>query len=181
MTAQLRLSVFVLWTNGNGSVELDRTLGGLQHVRPGRSLLDLHSECATLEEDRRRTTGLKIVWRSSSWSSARGSDTAVYLEERVRALERELRDVAAEAGRVRAEAEVKAEAWAAERAYFQEETHWTQLADAIEMKGCGGSRSRGTRFARASVVKRIYSNSGSVTAHAFLNLASCCPEASGRA
>ena len=130
MTTQLRSSVFVLWTNGNGFVELDRTLGGLQHVRPGRSLLDC--ECAALEEDRKRATGLKIVWRSSGWSFARGSDTAVYLEERVRALERELRDMAAEAGRVRAEAEVKAEAcqWAAELARF-EETHWAQLADGI--------------------------------------------------
>jgi hypothetical protein len=66
-------------------------------------------------------------------SSAHGSDTAVRLEEHMRALERELSDVSAEVEPVRAEAEVEAEAWAAEHARFeQQETHWAQAADGVE-------------------------------------------------
>jgi hypothetical protein len=46
-------------------------------------------------------------------SSARGSDTAVWVKGRACVLERELSDVAAEA-------EVEAEAWAVERAHFEQ-------------------------------------------------------------
>jgi hypothetical protein len=95
---------------------------------------ELELEHAALEEERKRTAELEgrlaFLELEVESSSARGSDTAVRLEERVRALERELADVAAEAERVRAEAEVEAEAWAAERAHFQQEE--TQLAEGIE-------------------------------------------------
>ena len=58
-------------------------------------------------------------------SFTRGSGTAARLEERVRALERELSEVVTATERVRTEAEVEAEAWAAERAQFgQKEKRW---------------------------------------------------------
>ena len=60
----------------------------------------------------RRPPGARVVLRA---------DPVVRLQERVRALERELEDVAAGAERVRAEAEVEGSASAAERARFEEE------------------------------------------------------------
>ena len=60
----------------------------------------------------RRPSGVRVVLRA---------DTVVRLQERVRALEREMSDVAAGAERVREEAEVEAEAWAVERARFEED------------------------------------------------------------
>ena len=98
---------------------------------------ELEQKHAALEEERKRTTELEgrlaFLELDVEASSARGNDTAVRLEERVRALERELKDVAAEAERVRVEAEVEAGAWAAERArYEQEEKRWAQVSDRIE-------------------------------------------------
>ena len=98
---------------------------------------ELEKEHAALEEERKRTTELEgrlaFLELDVEASSARGNDTAVRLEERVRALARELKDVAAEAERVRTEAEVEAGAWAAERARFeQEEKRWAQVSDRIE-------------------------------------------------
>jgi NADH dehydrogenase [ubiquinone] 1 alpha subcomplex assembly factor 7 len=134
---------------------------------------ELEQEHAALEEERKRTTELEgrlaFLELEVESSSARGSDTAVRLEERVRALERELSDVAAEAERVRTEAEVEAEAWAAERARFeQEEKRWAQVADGIESErarweqereelscaGEGPGRSRGGRPARTRAALR---------------------------
>ena len=66
-------------------------------------------------------------------SFTRGSDTTVRLQERVRALERELSEVVTETERARTEAEVEAEAWTAERAHFgQKEKRWAQVTDGVE-------------------------------------------------
>ncbi|KAF8267438.1 Up-regulated during septation-domain-containing protein, partial [Lactarius quietus] len=97
---------------------------------------DLEQEHAALERERKRATELEgrlAFLELEVESSAQGSDAAVRLEERVRALERELEDVSAEADRVRTEAEVEAEAWAVERARFErEEARWAQSAGGIE-------------------------------------------------
>ena len=81
-------------------------------------------EHAALEKERKRTTGLNgrlaFLKLEVESSFTLGSDTAVRLEERVRAQEREVEDVAADAERVRAEVEVEAKAWVAERACVEE-------------------------------------------------------------
>ena len=104
---------------------------------------ELEQEHAALEQERKRATELEgrlAFLELEVESSARGSDTTVRLEERVRALERELSEAVNEVERVRTGAEGEAEAWAtekvtwaAERARFeQEEARWAQLADGIE-------------------------------------------------
>jgi chromosome segregation ATPase len=94
----------------------------------------LELEHASLEQERKRTAELEsrlaFLELEVESSSARGGNTVVRLEGRVRALERELEDVVAEAQRVRTEAEAKAEAWAEERARYEQEE--TQLVDGIE-------------------------------------------------
>ena len=96
-------------------------------------------------------------------SSAWRSNTFVRLEERLQALEREPSDVAAHAERVRTEAVLEAEAWAAAcGSPEQEEKRWAQVADGISSErlrwgqgvrgalhaGGGTGRSRGGRPAR---------------------------------
>jgi hypothetical protein len=87
-------------------------------------------ERATLEERHKCTTELDGHLTSLELevesSSARGSDTAVWLEKRVRALEWELEDVAAEA-------EVEAEAWVVKPRGWR---------DRIPEQGVGGDRRR---------------------------------------
>ena len=82
-------------------------------------------ECAALEEERKSTMEIEdlLVFLKLEVESsfARWSDTAVWLEEHARALVGKLEDVVAEAERVRVEAEVEAEVWAAERVRFEEE------------------------------------------------------------
>ena len=87
---------------------------------------ELEQEHAALEQERKRATELEACLAFLELeveSSARGSDTAVRLEERVRALERELSEVVDEVERVRTEVEVEAEAWVAERARFERRRH----------------------------------------------------------
>ena len=87
----------------------------------------LELEHASLEQERKRTAELEsrlaFLELEVESSSARGGDTVVRLEGRVRALERELQDV-------RTEAEAEAKAWKAERARYEQEE--TQLVDGIE-------------------------------------------------
>ena len=87
---------------------------------------ELEQEHAALEQERKRATELEACLAFLELeveSSARGSDTAVRLEERVRALERELSEVVDEVERVRTEVEVEAEVWVAERARFERRRH----------------------------------------------------------
>ncbi|KAI9431299.1 Up-regulated during septation-domain-containing protein [Lactarius indigo] len=100
------------------------------------AMSELAQEQAALEQERERAAELEgrvAFLELELESSSRGSDDAVRLRERIRALERELSDAvgAAEAGA--AVLATEKAAWAAERARFeQEEARWTQLADGIE-------------------------------------------------
>ena len=79
-----------------------------------------------------RGPSLALLELEVETSSAWRSNTFVRLEEHLQALEREPSDVAAHAERVRTEAGLEAEAWAAAcGSPEQEETRWAQVADAI--------------------------------------------------
>jgi hypothetical protein len=81
---------------------------------------ELEQGCTALEEEHKLTTELDghvaFLKLEVESSSMRGSDTAIWLKERMRALEWELLDVAAEAVCMHTEAE----AWVAERVCFEQ-------------------------------------------------------------